>query len=55
MVPAGLWRNRKALLEDPALAPCYAELLRVVHDPVAGDYRDAPGVETRVVCLHGFK
>jgi lysophospholipase-3 len=29
--------------------PCYAELLRLVYDPVAGDYRNVPGVETRVV------
>ncbi|RLN16807.1 lecithin-cholesterol acyltransferase-like 1 [Panicum miliaceum] len=41
--------NRTALLEGPALAPCYAELLRLVYHPVAGDYRNVPGVETRVV------
>ncbi|XP_004982582.1 lecithin-cholesterol acyltransferase-like 1 [Setaria italica] len=44
-----LWNNRTALQEDPALVPCYAELLRLVYDPVAGDYRNVPGVETRVV------
>nr|CAB3499141.1 unnamed protein product [Digitaria exilis] len=44
-----LWNNHTALLEDPALVPCYAELLRLVFDPVAGDYRNVPGVETRVV------
>nr|CAB3494169.1 unnamed protein product [Digitaria exilis] len=44
-----LWKNHTALLEDPALVPCYAELLRLVYDPVAGDYRNVPGVETRVV------
>jgi lysophospholipase-3 len=44
-----LWNNRTALQEDPALVPCYAELLRLVYDPVTGDYRNVPGVETRVV------
>ncbi|OEL38734.1 Lecithin-cholesterol acyltransferase-like 1 [Dichanthelium oligosanthes] len=44
-----LWKNHKALQEDPALVPCYAELLRLVYDPVAGDYHNVPGVETRVV------
>ncbi|CAL4942860.1 unnamed protein product [Urochloa decumbens] len=44
-----LWNNRTALQEDPALVPCYAELLRLVYDPAAGDYRNVPGVETRVV------
>ena len=46
-----LWKNYTALQEDPALVPCYAELLRLVYDPVAGDYRDVPGVETRVVAF----
>jgi lysophospholipase-3 len=43
------WENYTALQEDPALVPCYAELLRLVYDPVAGDYRNVQGVETRVV------
>ncbi|CAN6304544.1 unnamed protein product [Urochloa humidicola] len=46
-----LWNNHTALQEDPALLPCYAELLRLVYDPVAGDYRNVPGVETRVVAF----
>ncbi|CAN6310441.1 unnamed protein product [Urochloa humidicola] len=46
-----LWNNRTALQEDPALLPCYAELLRLVYDPAAGDYRNVPGVETRVVAF----
>ena len=44
-----LWENYTALQEDPALVPCYAELLRLVYDPVAGEYRNVPGVKTRVV------
>ncbi|KAK3160270.1 hypothetical protein QOZ80_1BG0057320 [Eleusine coracana subsp. coracana] len=43
-----LWENHTAS-RDPDLVPCYADQLRVVYDPLAGDYRDAPGVETRVV------
>nr|TKV92862.1 hypothetical protein SEVIR_9G188600v2 [Setaria viridis] len=46
-----LWNNHTALQEDPTLVPCYAELLRLVYDPVAGDYRNVPGVETRVVAF----
>ncbi|WVZ57791.1 hypothetical protein U9M48_008133 [Paspalum notatum var. saurae] len=46
-----LWQNHTALQEDPALVPCYAELLRLVYDPVAGDYRNVPGVETRAVAF----
>ncbi|KAL6643483.1 hypothetical protein ACP70R_018249 [Stipagrostis hirtigluma subsp. patula] len=44
-----LWENFTALQEDPALLPCYADQLRLVFDPVAGDYRNVPGVNTRVV------
>ncbi|XP_062205696.1 lecithin-cholesterol acyltransferase-like 1 [Phragmites australis] len=43
-----LWENYTAL-QDPALVPCYAEQLRLVFDPVAGDYRNVKGVDTRVV------
>lgn len=43
-----LWENYTAS-RDPALVPCYADQLRVVFEPLAGDYREAPGVETRVV------
>ncbi|KAL6641021.1 hypothetical protein ACP70R_019202 [Stipagrostis hirtigluma subsp. patula] len=46
-----LWENYTALREDPSLAPCYAELLRLTYDPVAGDYRNVPGVETRVAAF----
>ncbi|CAL4925913.1 unnamed protein product [Urochloa decumbens] len=46
-----LWNNRTALQEDPALLPCYAELLRLVYDPAGGDNRNVPGVETRVVAF----
>ncbi|KAL6623133.1 hypothetical protein ACP70R_033012 [Stipagrostis hirtigluma subsp. patula] len=37
-----LWENFTALQEDPALLPCYADQLRLVFDPVAGDYRNVP-------------
>ncbi|TVT98208.1 hypothetical protein EJB05_56487, partial [Eragrostis curvula] len=44
-----LWENFTALQEDPALLPCYADQLRLVYDPDAGDYRNVPGVKTRVL------
>ncbi|KAL6877543.1 hypothetical protein ACP4OV_012758 [Aristida adscensionis] len=44
-----LWENFTALQEDPTLLPCYEDQLRLVFDPAAGDYRNAPGVRTRVV------
>ncbi|TVU31301.1 hypothetical protein EJB05_22983, partial [Eragrostis curvula] len=44
-----LWENYTAEKQDPALVACYADQLRLVYDPVAGDYRNAPGVQTRVV------
>ena len=44
-----LWENFTALQEDPTLLPCYADQLRLVYDHAAGDYRDAPGVRTRLV------
>ncbi|CAN6234575.1 unnamed protein product [Urochloa humidicola] len=44
-----LWENFTALQEDPSLLPCYADQLRLVYDPIAGDYRNLPGVKTRVV------
>ncbi|EER94448.1 lecithin-cholesterol acyltransferase-like 1 [Sorghum bicolor] len=44
-----LWENFTALQEDPALLPCYEDQLRLVYDHAAGDYRNLPGVETRVV------
>ncbi|GJN03343.1 hypothetical protein PR202_ga20778 [Eleusine coracana subsp. coracana] len=46
-----LWENFTALQEDPSLFRCYADQLRLVYDPVAGDYRNVPGVETRVVSI----
>jgi len=39
-----LWENYTALQADPALLPCYQDQLRLVYDPAAGDYRNAPGV-----------
>nr|CAB3480797.1 unnamed protein product [Digitaria exilis] len=51
-----LWKNHTAL-QDPRLMPCYADQLRLVFDHAADDYRNAPGVETRVVAFgstHGF-
>ncbi|TVU31298.1 hypothetical protein EJB05_22980, partial [Eragrostis curvula] len=44
-----LWENYTAVKQNPALVPCYADQLRLVYEPVAGDYRDVPGVQTRVV------
>ncbi|KAF8657338.1 hypothetical protein HU200_060106 [Digitaria exilis] len=44
-----LWENYTALQVDPTLLPCFHDQLRLVYDRAAGDYRDAPGVETRVV------
>ncbi|KAL6847291.1 hypothetical protein ACP4OV_023144 [Aristida adscensionis] len=44
-----LWENTTALQEDPTLLPCYADQLRLVYDHAAGDYRNLPGVDTRVV------
>ncbi|WVZ81759.1 hypothetical protein U9M48_029101 [Paspalum notatum var. saurae] len=44
-----LWENFTALQTDPALLPCYQDQLRLVFDPVADDYRNLPGVQTRVV------
>ncbi|KAJ1258829.1 hypothetical protein BS78_10G105000 [Paspalum vaginatum] len=44
-----LWENFTALQADPALLPCYEDQLRLVFDPVADDYRNEPGVQTRVV------
>ncbi|KAF8701829.1 hypothetical protein HU200_033151 [Digitaria exilis] len=45
-----LWKNQTAL-QDPRLMPCYADQLRLVYDHTADDYRNAPGVETRVVAF----
>jgi lysophospholipase-3 len=43
-----LWRNATAM-DDPAVAPCLSDQLRVVYDPAARDFRNVPGVETRVL------
>ena len=48
VVPA-VWKNYTALQADPRLVPCYADQLRLDH--AAGDYRNAPGVQTRVVAF----
>ncbi|XP_039811610.1 lecithin-cholesterol acyltransferase-like 1 [Panicum virgatum] len=43
----GLWANCSEL---PAhhYVPCFMEQMSLVYDPAAGDYRNLPGVETRV-------
>ncbi|VAH70929.1 lecithin-cholesterol acyltransferase-like 1 [Triticum dicoccoides] len=41
-----LWKNAAAPDAD---APCFADQFRLVYDDVAGDYRNAPGAETRAV------
>ncbi|KAJ1295961.1 hypothetical protein BS78_01G262500 [Paspalum vaginatum] len=46
-----LWENHTAVELDPKQVPCYAGQLRLVYDHVAGDYRNAPGVQTRVVAF----
>lgn len=43
-----LWKNSTALQDLPNVA-CFADQLRLVYDPTAGDYRNVPGVETRVL------
>jgi lysophospholipase-3 len=43
-----LWKNSTAM-QDPELAPCLADQLRLVYDPVTRDFRNVPGVETRVI------
>ncbi|CAN6197895.1 unnamed protein product [Urochloa humidicola] len=44
-----LWENYTALQADPVILPCYQDQLRLVYDRAAGDYRNLPGVKTRVV------
>ena len=43
----GLWANCSDI---PAhhYVPCFMEQMSLVYDPAAGDYRNLPGVETRV-------
>lgn len=41
-----LWKNVAAPDAD---VPCFADQFRLVYDDDAGDYRNAPGVETRAV------
>ncbi|WVZ95297.1 hypothetical protein U9M48_041081 [Paspalum notatum var. saurae] len=43
-----LWKNATAM-QDPGAAACVADQLRLVYDPAARDFRNLPGVETRVV------
>jgi lysophospholipase-3 len=43
-----LWRNATAM-DDPGVAPCLTDQLRLVYDPTARDFRDVPGVETGVL------
>ncbi|CAN6301700.1 unnamed protein product [Urochloa humidicola] len=46
----GLWTNRTWAM-DPDHAACFVEQMRLVYDPVLGDYRNLPGMETRVPCF----
>ncbi|KAI4969925.1 hypothetical protein ZWY2020_000839 [Hordeum vulgare] len=43
-----LWKNSTALQDLPNVS-CFADQLRLVYDPTAGNYRNVPGVQTRVV------
>ncbi|PAN50787.1 hypothetical protein PAHAL_9G546300 [Panicum hallii] len=43
----GLWTNRTWEM-DPERAACFVDQMRLVYDPVLGEFRDLPGVETRV-------
>lgn len=43
-----LWKNTTEL-DDPVVAPCVVDQLRLIFDRAAGDYRNVPGVETRVL------
>jgi len=43
----GLWANCSDLLAHHYV-PCFVEQMSLVYDPAAGDYRNLPGVETRV-------
>jgi lysophospholipase-3 len=44
-----LWENYTAVQADPSLLQCYQDQIRLVYDRAAGDYRNAPGVDTRIV------
>lgn len=43
----GLWENSSDLLAHHYVE-CYEEQMSLVYDPVINDYRNLPGVETRV-------
>ncbi|KAL6626713.1 hypothetical protein ACP70R_030439 [Stipagrostis hirtigluma subsp. patula] len=43
----GLWANSSGLAAHDYV-PCFEEQMRLVYDPAADDYRNLPGVETRV-------
>jgi hypothetical protein len=43
-----LWKNSTAM-QEPDVAPCLADQPRLVYDPAARDFRNVPGVETRVL------
>ncbi|KAL6873817.1 hypothetical protein ACP4OV_013899 [Aristida adscensionis] len=43
----GLWENSSAL-QDNDYMECFTEQMSLVYDHAAGDYRNLPGVETRV-------
>jgi lysophospholipase-3 len=42
-----LWSNPHDLLDNDYV-PCFEEQMSMVYDPVLNDYRNLPGVETRV-------
>lgn len=51
-----LWNNTQDLIDNDYV-PCFEEQMSLVYDPVLDDYRNLPGVETRVPgfgSAHGF-
>nr|BAK04441.1 predicted protein [Hordeum vulgare subsp. vulgare] len=51
-----LWKNTSDLVRQDYV-PCFDEQMRLVYDPTLKDYRNLPGVETRVPdfgSAHGF-
>ena len=46
-------RRNATAKDDPGVAPCLADQLRLVYDPAARDFRDVPGVQTRVLGRFG--
>ncbi|EMS57759.1 Lecithin-cholesterol acyltransferase-like 1 [Triticum urartu] len=51
-----LWKNTTDLVRQDYV-PCFEEQMRLIYDPTLNDYRNLPGVETRVPdfgSAHGF-